>query len=192
MALTPIPADFGSGGSHLSPNGSAGSPSLYDILTEHYNALSTTTATSWKTAVRIATTANGTLATAYANGQTVDGVVLATGDRILLKNQTTGSENGIYTVNASGAPTRSTDSNTGALMLGAAVAIEEGTTNQDTTYLCTTNAPITIGSTSLTFATFGGSAGITSLTTDVTASGTGAVAATIARSITRSWQCKYT
>ena len=54
--------------------------------------------------VRVATTANGTLSSAFANGQTVDGVTLATNDRILLKNQSTGSENGIYTVNASGAP----------------------------------------------------------------------------------------
>ena len=62
-----------------------------------------------KNSVRVATTANGTLSSAFANGQTVDGVTLATGDRILLKNQSTGSQNGIYTVNASGAPTRATD-----------------------------------------------------------------------------------
>src|SRR5688500_804482 len=65
---------------------------------------------AWKSpAARVATTTNGTLATAFANGQTIDGVTLVTGDRILLKNQTTQSENGIYTVNASGAPTRATD-----------------------------------------------------------------------------------
>src|SRR5436190_10072507 len=63
----------------------------------------------WKSSVRAATTATGTLATAFANGQVIDGVTLATGDRILIKNQSTGSENGIYTVNASGAPTRATD-----------------------------------------------------------------------------------
>ena len=57
-----------------------------------------------KNSVRVATTANGTLASAFANGQTVDGITLATNDRILLKNQSTGSENGIYTVNASGTP----------------------------------------------------------------------------------------
>ena len=54
-----------------------------------------------KDAVKVATTANGTLATAFANGQTVDGIVLTTGDRILIKNQSTGSENGIYVVNVS-------------------------------------------------------------------------------------------
>jgi hypothetical protein len=55
---------------------------------------------TWKEEVRVATTANGTLATAFANGQTVDGVALVTGDRILLKNQTTATENGIYVVAA--------------------------------------------------------------------------------------------
>ena len=51
-----------------------------------------------KNSVRVATTANGTLSSAFANGQTVDGISLATGDRILLKDQSTGSENGIYTL----------------------------------------------------------------------------------------------
>src|SRR5688500_7583864 len=63
----------------------------------------------WKTPVRVATTANGTLATAFENGDTIDGVALVTGDRILIKDQTTQSENGIYVVAASGAPTRASD-----------------------------------------------------------------------------------
>jgi hypothetical protein len=113
---------------------------------------------SWKNPVRVATTASGTLASSFQNGSTVDGVVLATGDRILLKNQSTGSENGIYTVNASGAPTRATDANTGALILQAALFVEEGTSNADTAWVCSTNAPITIGSTSLTFVQFGAGA----------------------------------
>jgi hypothetical protein len=62
-----------------------------------------------KKAVRVATLVPGTLATAFANGQTIDTITLATGDRILIKNQNTPSENGIYIVNASGAPTRATD-----------------------------------------------------------------------------------
>lgn len=111
---------------------------------------------NWKDSVRVATTVNGALSTAFANGQSVDGVALVTGDRILLKNQTTGSENGIYTVNASGAPTRATDTDTGAEILQAACMVEEGTTNGDTAWLCSTNAPITINTTSLTFVQFGG------------------------------------
>ncbi|TIV70588.1 MAG: DUF2793 domain-containing protein [Mesorhizobium sp.] len=116
---------------------------------------------SWKQAVRAATTGAGTLASSFENGDTVDGVVLATGDRILIKNQSTGSENGIYTVNASGAPTRATDADSGAELVNASVYVSEGTTNADTQWTCTTNAPITVGSTSLAFAqlTSGGGSG---------------------------------
>ena len=115
---------------------------------------------SWKQAVRAATTANGTLASAYENGDTIDGVTLATGDRILIKNQTAASENGIYTINASGAPTRATDADSGAELVNASVYVSEGTTLADTQWVCTTNATITVGSTSLSFAqlTSGGGA----------------------------------
>lgn len=109
----------------------------------------------WKSSVRVATTANGALATAYENADTVDGIALATGDRILLKNQTTGSENGIYTVNASGAPTRSTDFDTSAEAKGATVLVEQGTTNADTIWTCTTES-ITLGTTALVFAQVSG------------------------------------
>src|SRR6267378_1962316 len=67
-----------------------------------------------KGSVRAATTAAGTLASSFANGSVIDGVTLATNDRILLKDQSTGSENGLYTVNASGSPTRTTDADTNA------------------------------------------------------------------------------
>lgn len=115
------------------------------------------TGLSWKQAVRVSTTANGTLATAFANGQVVDGVTLVTGDRILLKNQTTQTENGIYTVNASGAPTRVGDADAGAELAGAAVFVQAGTANADTGWIQTTNAPITIGSTNVVFSQFSGS-----------------------------------
>ena len=114
---------------------------------------------SWKQAVRAATTATDTLATAYENGDSIDGVTLATGDRILIKNQSTGSENGIYTVNASGAPTRATDADSGAELVNASVYISEGTTLADTQWTCTTNATITVGSTSLAFAQLATGAG---------------------------------
>lgn len=111
---------------------------------------------SWKAAVRAASTANGTLASAFENGDTLDGVTLATGDRILLKNQSAPAENGIYVVAASGAPARASDADAGSELLNAAVFVEEGTTNADSGWVCTTNAPITPGSTSLTFAQFNG------------------------------------
>jgi hypothetical protein len=117
------------------------------------------TGLSWKKAVRVATTANGTLASAYENGDTVDGVTLATGDRILIKDQSTASENGIYTVNASGAPTRATDADAGAEMVNATVFVSEGTTNSDTQWTCTNNATPTLGSTSISFAQITGGGG---------------------------------
>lgn len=110
---------------------------------------------SWKDSVRVATTANGALATAYENGDAIDGVTLATGDRILIKNQTTQSENGIYVVNATGAPTRASDANTNSSIVKSTVFVDEGTVNGETSWTLTTNAPITLGTTALTFAQFG-------------------------------------
>ncbi len=109
-----------------------------------------------KASVVAATTTNGTLATAFANGQVVDGVTLATNDRILIKNQTDATANGIYTVNASGAPTRSTDMNVGSEFPSAYVFVEQGTVNADTGWVCTNNAPVTLGSTNITWTQFSG------------------------------------
>jgi hypothetical protein len=111
---------------------------------------------TWKSSVRAATTVAGTLASSFANGSTVDGITLATGDRILIKNQATGSENGIYTVNSAGAPTRAVDADLGTEVAGAAVYVDQGTVNADTAWTMTTAAPITIGSTALTWAQFSG------------------------------------
>lgn len=107
---------------------------------------------SWKQAVRVATTAAGTLATSFENGDVVDGVTLATGDRILIKDQATASENGIYVVAATGAPTRASDANSAAELRGATVYVEEGTANADTVWNQTTNATITLGTTNLVWA----------------------------------------
>lgn len=109
-----------------------------------------------KASVIAATTTNGTLATAFANGQVIDGVTLATGNRILIKNQTDQTANGIYTVNASGAPTRSTDMDAGSEFPSAYVFVEQGTTNADTGWVCTNNSPVTLGSTNITWTQFSG------------------------------------
>ena len=115
-----------------------------------------------KDSVRVATTAAGTLATSFANGSTVDGVTLATGDRILLKNQATASANGIYTVAASGAPTRATDYDADAEVSGGSFCfVEEGTTNADSGWVVSTNGDITVGSTSIDYAQFSGAGQIT-------------------------------
>jgi len=116
----------------------------------------------WKPSVRAATAAAGTLATSFANGQVIDGVTLVTGDRILIKNQVAGFENGIYTVNATGAPTRATDADTNAKVTASfAVFVEEGTANSDSGYTLTNNGAITVGTTALTFTQFTGLGQIT-------------------------------
>lgn len=110
----------------------------------------------WKHSVRAATTAAGTLASSFENGNTIDGVVLATNDRILIKNQAAGAENGIYLVNASGTPTRAVDADDAAELLSAAVFVREGTANADKGFICT-NDSITLGTTALVFVEFTGS-----------------------------------
>lgn len=124
-----------------------------------------------KGSVRAATTTNGALATAFANGQTIDGVTLVTGDRILIKNQTTQTENGIYTVNASGAPTRAADMDSWGEVPGSFTFVEQGTVNADTGWVCTSDQGGTIGSTAITFVQFGG-AGTYTAGTGLTLSGT--------------------
>ena len=110
-----------------------------------------------KNSVRVATTANGTLSSAFANGETVDGITLATNDRILLKDQSTGSENGIYTVNASGAPTRATDFDENSEVTGGTFFfVEEGTTNADNGFVMTNDGTVTVGTTALVFTQFSG------------------------------------
>ena len=80
-----------------------------------------------KGSVRVATLVNGTLASAFENGDTVDGITLVTGDLILIKNQSSTAENGVYTVNASGAPTRATWMDAANEIDGVYVAVEDGT-----------------------------------------------------------------
>lgn len=109
---------------------------------------------SWKDEVRAATTTAGTLATSFANGSVIDTVTLATADRILIKNQASAIENGIYTVNASGAPTRSTDANSSAQLNNATVLVTSGTVNIDTAWTQTTANP-TVGSSNIVFVQFG-------------------------------------
>jgi len=104
-----------------------------------------------KPSVRVATTVNGTLATAFANGQTVDGITLATGDRILIKNQSAPAENGIYVVAASGAPTRALDMDAWNEVPGAFVAVEVGTANADSIWLGSADAGGTLNTTAITW-----------------------------------------
>lgn len=111
----------------------------------------------WKAPVRAATTTAGALASAFANGQSVDGVILATGDRVLLKDQAAAAENGIYTVNASGAPTRAADADAnGELAPGTAVSVTAGTVNADKVFMIISDAAIAVGTTAQTWGPLGG------------------------------------
>jgi hypothetical protein len=105
-----------------------------------------------KNSVRVATTANITL----SGTQTIDGVALSAGDRVLVKNQTAGAQNGIYVV-AAGSWVRSTDADSDAEVTpGMFTFIEEGTANADSGWVLSTNSTITLGTTSLAFAQFSG------------------------------------
>lgn len=118
--------------------------SALQVATKQY-ADSLFVGVKWKTDARAASTGNLTL----SGTQTVDGVALIAADRVLVKNQTTGSENGIYLV-AAGAWTRTTDADTSTKILGAQVSVQEGTVNADRSYRLITDS-ITLGTTSLVF-----------------------------------------
>lgn len=107
---------------------------------------------STKEAVRAATTANITL----SGAQTIDGVSVIAGDRVLVKDQTTASTNGIY-VAAAGAWTRAADADTtGEVRSGMFCFVQEGTTNADSGWVLSTDGAITLGTTSLAFVQFSG------------------------------------
>ncbi|KQY27173.1 hypothetical protein [Rhizobium sp. Root482] len=122
------------------------------IAQEVSNLLATvTTSTQWKTPVRAASTANVNLANGLENGDTIDGVTLATGNRVLLLGQTAPAENGIYTVVSSGAASRSADADLATEVLFMASFVQEGAANGSKAYILTTPGPITLGTTALNF-----------------------------------------
>lgn len=119
-----------------------------------------------KASAVVTTTANITL----SGTQTIDGVALVAGDRVLVKNQTTASANGIYVV-AAGAWTRATDADTWAKLVSAFVFIEKGTVGADTGWVSTIDSGGTLGSTAVTFSQFSG-AGTYTAGTGLTLTGT--------------------
>lgn len=125
--------------------------SAQDAATKNYvDGLSN--GVDWKASVRVASTANLTL----SGAQTIDGVSAIAGDRVLVKNQSTGADNGIYVV-AAGSWARATDADVSAEVTGGmAVWVTEGTVNADTGWVLTTNDAITLGSTALVFTQFSG------------------------------------
>ena len=107
-----------------------------------------------------ATTGNITISTALNDGDTLDGVSLSTNDRVLVKDQNTSSENGIYVVGSS--PARAVDLAAGSDAAGMFTFIEQGTVNADNGFVCTSNKGSAVtGTNNLTFAQFSGAGQIT-------------------------------
>jgi len=100
---------------------------------------------------RVATTGNVDLTADLQNGDTIDGVAVQTGNKVLVKSQSSASQNGIYTVVASGTAQRSTDFDSIAELSGQMVVIQEGSTNDNKIFLCTTDSDATLSSDSITF-----------------------------------------
>ena len=108
--------------------------------------------------VKVASTGNVVIASALEAGDVIDGITLVAGDKVLLKNQTTTHQNGVYTVVASsaGAASRSTDfdtgwnGTTGEIKLGATFTVAQGT-EAGKTFQVTTSGNITIGTTPIEF-----------------------------------------
>jgi phage-related tail fiber protein len=116
-----------------------------------------------KTSVKASTTANITLSAP----QTIDGVPLVAGDRVLVKDQTVSNQNGIYVV-AAAAWTRATDTDTWIELVSAFVFVEQGTANADKAYNCTVDQGGTLGTTNVTWVLFGSLAGLLSNSNFVT------------------------
>lgn len=110
-----------------------------------------------KANVRVASTASITLPTGAENGDTIDGVTLATGDRLLLKNQANAYENGIYVVAATGAPARAGDADTDdKVNSGVECYVEEGSTNGGKKFKLATTGVIILNTTDLSFTELSG------------------------------------
>ena len=109
-----------------------------------------------KASCRVATTADITL----SGTQTIDGISVIAADRVLVKDQTTTANNGIYLC-ASGAWTRTTDADTWAELPAAFVFVEVGTLNANNGYVCTVADGGTLGTTSITWVQFSGAGQIT-------------------------------
>lgn len=130
--------------------------SAQDAVTKSY-ADALTSGLDVKESCKVATTANITL----SGTQTIDGVAVSADERVLVKNQSTGSQNGIYDCKA-GAWARSSDFDTNAeVTSGAFTFVEQGTVNADAGFVLTTDGSITVGTTALSFTQFSGAGAIT-------------------------------
>lgn len=115
-----------------------------------------------KQSVRVATTGPVNLASDLEAGDLIDSITLGEGDRVLVKNQSTASENGIYVVQATGAAVRAVDfDGVGEVSGGAFTFVELGTTNADSGWVVTSDGPLTVGTDAINWAQFSGAGQIT-------------------------------
>jgi hypothetical protein len=114
-----------------------------------------------KNAVQVATTIAQTISTGFTNGSVVDGVILQTGNRILVKNQTNPIENGVYIVQTSGTPIRTTDFSVGTVVDGYFVFVEFGTNNANSGWIVQDTGTDMIGTSNIYWVQFTGTGEIT-------------------------------
>jgi len=100
-----------------------------------------------------ASTANVTISSALEAGDAIDGVTLVAGDRVLLKDQSTASENGLYTAVGSGAGAASRDTQFNSIeeLSGQMIVVNQGSVNDNKIFLCTTNNTASLGSDSISY-----------------------------------------
>jgi len=150
----PFAADESMGGHKLT--GVAAPVSSTDAANKQF-VLDTKDSIAWKDPVRVATTAALTLSSVIS-GTVIDGFAVVTGDRVLFKDQAAQAENGIYIIQTSSTPVRSTDADTTSEMNCAATAVRLGTVNKSRVYLQTTDSP-TIGSSAIVWTRIDGAGG---------------------------------
>ena len=100
---------------------------------------------------KVATTGNVNLTNGLENGDTIDGITLQTGDKILVRSNTDATENGIYISPSSGSASRDTNYNTVEELAGQMIVVQQGSTNADKIFLCTTDNSGSIGSVDIVF-----------------------------------------
>ena len=99
----------------------------------------------------VATTANVNLTNGLEAGDAIDGVTLVAGDRVLVKDQSTATENGLYLAVSSGASSRDPEYDTIAELSGGLIVVNQGTSNDNKIFLCTTDSDGSLGSTNITY-----------------------------------------
>ena len=106
-----------------------------------------------RTVAECASTANVNISNALEAGDTIDGVTLVSGDRVLLKNQSTATENGLYLAVGSGAGAASRDPEHDSIaeLSGGMITVNQGSANDNKIFLCTTDSSGSIGSTNITY-----------------------------------------